>query len=148
LRVRDARALLDSAVPGRLDERVRDRIVAETKLNVSSPTLRGALTFAPGSPAPGTRQRAGSALRRSPHARPREIGAGRGSGADRVDQQADETRHVPGSCRVEERLEQLLVLVGIDRFPPLSGEVDARSARHRRVLASLIPSASPISRKG
>lgn len=29
----DARALLDSAVPGRLDERVRDRIVAETRGN-------------------------------------------------------------------------------------------------------------------
>ncbi|MFC5666081.1 AAA family ATPase [Kitasatospora misakiensis] len=29
----DARALLDSAVPGRLDERVRDRIVAETQGN-------------------------------------------------------------------------------------------------------------------
>ena len=33
LRVRDARALLESAVPGRLDERVRDRIVAETRGN-------------------------------------------------------------------------------------------------------------------
>jgi len=33
LRVIDARALLDSAVPGRLDERVRDRIVAETRGN-------------------------------------------------------------------------------------------------------------------
>jgi DNA-binding CsgD family transcriptional regulator len=30
---RDARALLDAAVPGRLDERVRDRIVAETRGN-------------------------------------------------------------------------------------------------------------------
>jgi hypothetical protein len=29
----DARALLDSAIPGRLDERVRDRIVAETRGN-------------------------------------------------------------------------------------------------------------------
>ena len=29
----DARALLDSVVPGRLDERVRDRIVAETRGN-------------------------------------------------------------------------------------------------------------------
>src|SRR5919112_4452187 len=29
----DARALLDSAVPGRLDERIRDRIVAETRGN-------------------------------------------------------------------------------------------------------------------
>jgi DNA-binding CsgD family transcriptional regulator/tetratricopeptide (TPR) repeat protein len=33
LRDDDARALLDSAVPGRLDERVRDRIVAETRGN-------------------------------------------------------------------------------------------------------------------
>jgi DNA-binding CsgD family transcriptional regulator len=33
LRVQDARALLESAVPGRLDERVRDRIVAETRGN-------------------------------------------------------------------------------------------------------------------
>jgi DNA-binding CsgD family transcriptional regulator len=33
LRVIDARALLDSVVPGRLDERVRDRIVAETRGN-------------------------------------------------------------------------------------------------------------------
>ena len=33
LRGADARALLDSAVPGRLDERVRDRIVAETRGN-------------------------------------------------------------------------------------------------------------------
>ena len=33
LRVRDARALLESAVPGRLDERIRDRIVAETRGN-------------------------------------------------------------------------------------------------------------------
>src|SRR4051794_37195792 len=33
LRERDARALLDSAVPGRLDERIRDRIVAETRGN-------------------------------------------------------------------------------------------------------------------
>ena len=29
----DARALLDAAIPGRLDERVRDRIVAETRGN-------------------------------------------------------------------------------------------------------------------
>ncbi len=29
----DARALLDSAIPGRLDEQVRDRIVAETRGN-------------------------------------------------------------------------------------------------------------------
>ncbi len=29
----DARALLDSAIPGPLDERVRDRIVAETRGN-------------------------------------------------------------------------------------------------------------------
>ena len=29
----DARALLDSVSPGRLDERVRDRIVAETRGN-------------------------------------------------------------------------------------------------------------------
>jgi DNA-binding CsgD family transcriptional regulator len=33
LGVADARALLDSVVPGRLDERVRDRIVAETRGN-------------------------------------------------------------------------------------------------------------------
>ena len=33
LRVIDARALLASAIPGRLDERVRDRIVAETRGN-------------------------------------------------------------------------------------------------------------------
>jgi DNA-binding CsgD family transcriptional regulator len=33
LRNGDARALLDSAVPGRLDERVRDRIIAETRGN-------------------------------------------------------------------------------------------------------------------
>ena len=33
LRVLDARALLEAAVPGRLDERVRDRIVAETRGN-------------------------------------------------------------------------------------------------------------------
>jgi DNA-binding CsgD family transcriptional regulator len=33
LRNDDARAVLDSAVPGRLDERVRDRIVAETRGN-------------------------------------------------------------------------------------------------------------------
>ena len=33
LRDADARALLDSVVPGRLDERVRDRIVAETRGN-------------------------------------------------------------------------------------------------------------------
>jgi hypothetical protein len=33
LRDGDARALLDSVVPGRLDERVRDRIVAETRGN-------------------------------------------------------------------------------------------------------------------
>ncbi|NBH02264.1 ATP-binding protein, partial [Amycolatopsis sp. SID8362] len=33
LRDGDARALLDSAAPGRLDERVRDRIVAETRGN-------------------------------------------------------------------------------------------------------------------
>ncbi|PWK83549.1 regulatory LuxR family protein [Lentzea atacamensis] len=33
LRDRDAGALLDSAVPGRLDERVRDRIIAETRGN-------------------------------------------------------------------------------------------------------------------
>jgi hypothetical protein len=33
LRDGDARALLDSAVPGRLDERVRDRIIAETRGN-------------------------------------------------------------------------------------------------------------------
>ena len=33
LRDSDARALLDSAIPGRLDERVRDRIVAETRGN-------------------------------------------------------------------------------------------------------------------
>ena len=33
LRDDDARALLDSVVPGRLDERVRDRIVAETRGN-------------------------------------------------------------------------------------------------------------------
>jgi DNA-binding CsgD family transcriptional regulator len=33
LRVQDARAMLESAVPGRLDERVRDRIVAETRGN-------------------------------------------------------------------------------------------------------------------
>jgi len=33
LRGADARALLESAVPGRLDERVRDRIVAETRGN-------------------------------------------------------------------------------------------------------------------
>jgi hypothetical protein len=29
----DARALLDAAIPGRLDERVRDRIVAESRGN-------------------------------------------------------------------------------------------------------------------
>jgi DNA-binding CsgD family transcriptional regulator len=33
LRVTEARALLESAVPGRLDERIRDRIVAETRGN-------------------------------------------------------------------------------------------------------------------
>jgi hypothetical protein len=33
LREDDARALLDSVVPGRLDERVRDRIIAETRGN-------------------------------------------------------------------------------------------------------------------
>ncbi|ROO86958.1 LuxR family transcriptional regulator [Actinocorallia herbida] len=33
LRADDARALLDSVVPGRLDERIRDRIVAETRGN-------------------------------------------------------------------------------------------------------------------
>ena len=33
LRDGDARALLASAIPGRLDERVRDRIVAETRGN-------------------------------------------------------------------------------------------------------------------
>jgi DNA-binding CsgD family transcriptional regulator len=33
LRVREARALLEAAIPGRLDEHVRDRIVAETRGN-------------------------------------------------------------------------------------------------------------------
>ena len=60
---RDARALLDSASPGRLDERVRDRIVAETRGNplalLELPRGLTAAELAGGFALPGTRPLAG-----------------------------------------------------------------------------------------
>ncbi|MCO1659929.1 helix-turn-helix transcriptional regulator [Pseudonocardia humida] len=63
LRDEDARALLESAVPGRLDERVRDRIVAETRGNplalLELPRGRTAAELAGGFVRPDARPLAG-----------------------------------------------------------------------------------------
>jgi DNA-binding CsgD family transcriptional regulator len=60
----DARALLDSATPGRLDERVRDRIVAETRGNplalLELPRGMTAAELAGGFALPGSRPLAGT----------------------------------------------------------------------------------------
>ncbi len=62
----DARALLTAAVPGHLDQQVRDRIVADTRGNplallelvngMSKPELAGGFAVPPGAPLPGQLQ--------------------------------------------------------------------------------------------